>query len=98
MPQPRNPAPNAVTLAEQVRLAVLIADELAVSDIACNSVHEQRDGHRWWDTRAMVDPREQSAPAIDMAAQMLAYAHLRGLVIAHPEHAHLLRAAPLKKR
>lgn len=45
----------------------------------------------WWDTRFMFDRRELCDESIDMNRQALDYAMQRGLVHAHPEHAHLVR-------
>lgn len=84
-------ATTAAALGEQIRLAHQLADAWAVSDIECNSVSTELDGARWHDTRPMTDPREHAPEVVDMATAALAYARLRGLVQAHPQHAHLVR-------
>ncbi len=49
------------------------------------------DGVRWWDTRPMVDAREQPAESIDMAVQALDYAISAGLLVTHPDMPHVVR-------
>ncbi|MEY8688351.1 MAG: hypothetical protein AB9M53_00545 [Leptothrix sp. (in: b-proteobacteria)] len=45
----------------------------------------------WWDTRPMLDPREQPDHVIDMATQALAYADACGLITRHPSMPHMVR-------
>jgi hypothetical protein len=80
---------NAIQLAE---LAHQIADRAVVCDIESEG-HLQTDEHgrRWYDTRPMLDPREQPSDFIEMAKQALSYALDRGLVFPHPAHVYLVR-------
>lgn len=86
---------NAIRLAE---LAHTLADRAVISDIECEGIAEtDAQGRKWYDTRPMIDPREQPDDAIEMALQALSYAHERGLIGPHPMHSHLVRivkAAP----
>ena len=75
-------------------MAYSLADRACVADIECHAVAAYLDGQRWLDIRAMTDPREMPDDLIEMHAQALAYAELRGLFTKHPDHAHLVRIAP----
>lgn len=80
---------NAIRLAA---LAHTLADRAVVSDIECEAIAEtDAQGRKWYDTRPMLDPREQPDDTIEMMLQALDYAHQRGLISAHPQHAHLVR-------
>lgn len=68
-----------------------LADKYAIEAISFDGVPESIDGRRWYDTRPMLDPRERSAQNIDLAREVLAYAHDRGLISPHPTQAHLVR-------
>lgn len=68
-----------------------LADRYALEVITADGVPETERGHRWYDTRPMLDEREHSLPTIDQAREVLAYAHERGLISPHPQHAHLVR-------
>ena len=79
---------------ELIGLAHRIADRAVVSDIETAGVAEtDAQGRRWYDTRPMLDPREQPDDFIEMTVQALTYAHERGLVSPHPGHPHLVRTA-----
>ena len=80
-----------MTPAQLVGLAHRLADRFVIDAIAAAGVPEALQGRRWYDTRPMLDPREHSGPAIDQAQEVLRYAHERGLISPHPEHAHLVR-------
>jgi hypothetical protein len=75
-----------------LQLALTIANRAAVADIEseCATVHLD-DGHRWLDTRPMLDPNEHCNQAIDMAADTLAYAEESGLIRRHAQQRHLVR-------
>lgn len=82
---------NRIDLAE---LAHRIADRACVADIETEAVAQtDAQGQRWYDTRPMLDPREQCDDNVEMARQALAYAHDRGLTSAHPQHGYLVRIA-----
>lgn len=68
-----------------------LADQYAIEVISSDGVPEHIDGRRWYDTRPMLDQRERSAPGTDLAREVLAYAHERGLISPHPTRAHLVR-------
>lgn len=72
--------------------AMAIANRAVVADIetACVLVALDEPG-RWYDTRPMLDPREHSPQAIDMATQALAYAVYVGLAKHHSTLPHLVR-------
>ncbi|MBN8493422.1 MAG: hypothetical protein J0M00_18595 [Burkholderiales bacterium] len=72
-------------------MAQRLADAHAIELIRANSVPEQQHGRLWFDTRPMLDERERSGPDVDRCSLALQYAHQRGLISPHPEHAHLVR-------
>ena len=74
-----------------LREALAIADSAVVADIECNAVAERMEGGRWYDTRPMLDPREQPDDFIEMARQSIDYAVQRGLVERHHRCGHLVR-------
>jgi hypothetical protein len=80
---------NAIRLAE---LAHQLADRACITDIESEAPWQtDAQGRRWYDTRALLDPREMPDDFIEMNRQALAYAHERGLVMPHPQHAYLVR-------
>ena len=83
---------DPMTPVELAALQQRLADRACITDIECHA-HAQTDaqGRKWWDTRPMVDPREQPDQAVDMNFEALAYAHQRGLIIPHPVDSHLVR-------
>lgn len=84
---------NAVQAAELIRRGLLLADHKVLADIQaeCHLVSPRHDPQGWRDIRPMLDQRERSAMATDMAAEALAYARDRGLIEHHPNSAHLVR-------
>lgn len=99
MPRPEPHLPDRIAAAAAavdkathlLREAMQIADRAVIADIECDGVSEQLDGRRWYDTRPMLDPREQPADNVEMARQAIDYALGRGLAVRHPDHPHLLR-------
>jgi hypothetical protein len=80
---------NPIQVAE---LAHQIADRAVICDIESEGIRQtDEQGRRWYDTRPLLDPREQPDDCIEMFRQALAYAHERGLISPHPQHAHLVR-------
>ena len=93
---PDTPAITAAHVGEISRLAHAVADRAVLADIETNAVQvllpeSPTLGRRWLDLRPMVDPREVPAQVMDMHAEAIAYAHLRGLVVSHPAQPHLVR-------
>lgn len=100
-----HPHPSATASAERpgatgvdlalhlLREALAIADRAVLADIECEGVAEHMEGHRWYDTRPMLDPRERPDDMIEMAAQAIDYAVQRGLVERHHRCGHLVRVA-----
>lgn len=84
-----HPPMTPIQLAE---LAHQLADRACISDIEVHA-HAQTDdlGRKWYDTRPLLDPREQCDDFIEMNLQALAYAHERGLISPHPVNTHLVR-------
>lgn len=84
-----HPPMTPIQLAE---LAHQLADRACISDIEVHA-HAQTDdlGRKWYDTRPLLDPREQPDDFIEMNLQALAYAHERGLISPHPVNTHLVR-------
>jgi len=81
-----------MTAAQAAEAAHQIADRAVVADIESECVAVADDtGRGWWDTRVMLDPREMPDDFIEMARQAIEYAHQRGLIRSHPQHAHLVR-------
>lgn len=76
---------------ELVANALRIADAAVVCDIESECAFFQEGGHRWYDTRPMLDEREHCPEVIDMARQALDYADRRGLVRRQASAPHLLR-------
>jgi hypothetical protein len=73
-------------------MAHTLADRAVVSDIEAEAAPQTDEhGRKWYDTRPMLDPRELPDDFVEMNRQALEYAHQRGLVSPHPQHAHLVR-------
>jgi hypothetical protein len=49
------------------------------------------EGHRWFDTRPLIDPRERSEHELDIAREALDLGTSTGLLARHFEHPHLVR-------
>lgn len=82
-------AVNAIRLAE---LAHKLADRAVVADIEGEGIPQTDEhGRTWYDTRPMLDPREQPDDNIEMSLQAISYAHERGLISQHPVDTHLVR-------
>jgi hypothetical protein len=77
-------------LEEHLRLATAIADRAVVALIECECIREERAGAACYDTRPLLDPREQSPQCIDMNTEELRYAALRGLIRHHTLEPHLV--------
>lgn len=77
---------------EVLRRALHIANHAAACHVAdrCHTVRAD-DGLIWLDTRPMLDPRECSGAALDLAAEYLGYLELSGVATRHPELPHLVR-------
>jgi hypothetical protein len=83
----QRPGADAGQVAERIAAAAVIAD------VECNCPCVTSQGVRWYDTRPMLDPREHSGELVDMATEAIQYGLQRGLLVSHPEHAHLVRVA-----
>ena len=73
-----------------ITLAFHLANRAVVEDIESEGTQTVLAGTLWWDTAAMVDPREHSSEVVAMAQQAIDYALGRGLVVQHPQRPHLL--------
>jgi hypothetical protein len=82
---------NAVQAAELVRHGLQIADRAVVSDIELCATWVAHLPGGWYDTQPMLNEHEHSSPVIDMNAQALDYALMRGLIERHTGQAHLVR-------
>lgn len=82
---------NPVQAAELIRRSLLIADRAVVADIESNAHSEILQSVRWCDVRPMLDERELPLQCIDLNREALDYALMRGLIVRHPDHAHLVR-------
>ena len=51
----------------------------------------EENGRLWYDTRPMLDPREQPSHALDMALIALQMGEEMGVIHRHPLHPHLVR-------
>ena len=96
-PQPPSPPPLTAALltmadAQMLRQAVHIANHAAACHVAerCCPLR-LGDGHSWLDTRPMLDPRECSGAAIDLASEHLSYLGAAGIATRHPTMRHLVR-------
>jgi hypothetical protein len=79
------------TLSAAAQMAFDLADRAVVCDIESECPPHFQDGQLWRDMRPMLSLDEHSGEFIDMAQQAVVYALLRGLVIAHLQHPHLVR-------
>ncbi len=82
---------RATVVVDQINSALRLANRAVVSDIETYSAPVQLEGQRWYDTRPMLDPREHSPEALDMAVEALAYAEFSGLVQRHPQLRYLVQ-------
>lgn len=82
---------NPVQAAELIRRSLLLADRAVVADIEGEAAPTDHRGARWLDIRPMLSPHEHAPQVLDMAAEALAYARMRGLIEHHAEHSHLVR-------
>ena len=80
-------------VAERIHRATRIADRQVVAVITSECAAAQVAGVSWYDTRPMLDPREQSDMLVDEHREILAHALDRRLVVAHPHEPHLVRLA-----
>ena len=72
--------------------AFALANQYVVTDIECNCVDVVLDGgHRWYDTRPMLDLREHSPTYVDINAEAINFALQVGLAAQHPQRPYLLR-------
>ena len=81
-----------IPLTELLLQALRIAKLAVVSDVKCGApCVTLGDGVRWYDTRPMLDPREQPPEWIDMASQAIAFGLASNALAQHPGQAHLVR-------
>jgi hypothetical protein len=84
---------------QMLALGLSIANRAVVADIETECVAvDLGDGHRWYDTRPMLDPREHAPDVIDMASEALQWAESSALVQRHSEQRHLVRIVPLPQQ
>jgi hypothetical protein len=82
IPDSLHPSSNGKTIAAQA----------VAADIETGCVRvDLGDGHRWYDTRPMLDPREHAPDVVEMSHQALQWAEAEGVVQRHPEQRHLAR-------
>lgn len=90
-----NTPPLGLPDTQTLRMAYNIANRAVLEDIRSHAVATTADFHggkvRCFDTRPMIDPRECSAEAIDMATEALAYAESCDLIERHHQHRYLVR-------
>lgn len=80
---------HAERLGETLRLATHLADEYARADIEVWCIYETIDGQCWYDVRSAAERLgPEHGQSIDIA---LRYLRLRGRVVLHQEHEHLVR-------
>lgn len=88
---------------QRLQLAYHIAHRAAFWDVVTHSaivrLPDDDSGQRrrvpWLDTRPLLDPRERSAPSIDVSQQHLQFLVEAGSLRCHPLHPHLVRVAEL---
>jgi hypothetical protein len=73
-----------------------LADASVIADIESTCDRILIAGTYWWDTRVMLDPREQCDDMLEMNRQALRYAQWRGLITPDPDAPHLVRIHPPK--
>lgn len=86
-PLPPEPDEHAVKLGETLRLGMQIADYSARSDIESMCQQVEQGPLTWWDTR-QTDDDEYTRTYVHNAC---AFLYLRGRLVRHPQHAHLVR-------
>lgn len=86
-PALQQPDEHAVKLGETLRLGMQIAEYSSRSDIESMCVQVQHGRERWWDTQQIEDD-EYTRQYVHNAC---AFMHLRGRLVRHPVHAHLVR-------
>ncbi len=80
-----------VELASSHALAVRLAREKIAEDLETYAAACRIEGERWWDTRPLLDTREQPQECIDMAVQALDYGISTGMLQQHPTMPHIVR-------
>lgn len=80
-----------VELGAHHALAARLAREKIAEDLETYAAAVRIDGERWWDTRPLVDEREQPQECIDMAVLALDYALGTGFLKQHPTMPHVVR-------
>lgn len=87
-------AQQAADYAQIVGSALALANDRVLTDIRSFAWRVQLEAPpcpgEWWDVRPMLDPREITPLAVDMATLALQYARQAGLVYQHPVHEHLV--------
>lgn len=86
------PALHPPTTAAADPVAHNLAAQAVVCDIESNCLHvDLGDGQRWYDTRPMLDPREQPDDVIEMTTQALQWADRHAVITRHPAQPWLVR-------
>lgn len=86
--------PNLRTIVDDIallRTALLIANAAVVTDVHSECTCHAIGGLTWWDTTPMTNLHEHSPAVVDMNRQALDWGLATGLLIAHPQQAHLVR-------
>jgi hypothetical protein len=73
-----------------LELATAIADRAVVELVVSEGIQEERSGVVYYDTRPLLDSREQGPQDIDQHAQALLYGAMRGLLRHHATQVHLV--------
>lgn len=83
---------GVLTLAElqHLKQAQEIANLAATCHVAERCAVVKVAGVSWLDTRPMLDPRECSGAAIDLAVTYLHYLEFSGIATRHPDQRHLV--------
>lgn len=79
--------------ADQLAMALRIADRHAVADIEANGAERAGrapDGGRWYDLTPMLDPAEHDDVTLQLNRDSIEWAALRGLSTAHPQAPHVV--------
>lgn len=77
--------------AATTRTAFEMANDMATLTIESEAHPVELDGHRWYDTRPMLDSQQHPAQVIDLHQRDLNFALACGLYRAHSEQPHLVR-------
>lgn len=87
------PPDSAAQVAEQSRLAHMLADLFSVGLITNAGTPEAVQGSelKWIDVRPLLSSHEQPSRRVDLHVQALEYLRHRRLLQAHPTHPHLVR-------